>query len=54
MVERVAFASSSSEKAAGDRPPPAVKAKSWASSGMASLTIVTVAGFEFVYVQVTD
>ena len=39
VFDSVALASSSSEKLAGDRPPPAVKAKSCASLGCASFTI---------------
>ena len=41
VLESVALASSSSWKLAGLRPPPAVKSKSWASSGTAFLTTVS-------------
>ncbi len=40
VLDSVALASSSSEKLVGLRPPPAVKAKSCGSSGVASLTMV--------------
>jgi hypothetical protein len=53
VFERVPFASSSSEKDEGLRPPPAVKEKSWASSGWESLTTTRVARLRLENVQVT-
>ncbi len=53
MLASVASASSSSEKLAGLRPPPAVKAKSWASSGVASITTTTRPRLRLEKVQVT-
>ena len=53
VFDSVPSASSSSEKLAGDSPPPAVKAKSCGSSGCASLTATIWPRFWFVNVQVT-
>ena len=53
VFESVASESSSSEKLAGLKPPPAVKLKSCASLGAASLTTVSEARFTCVNVHVT-
>ncbi len=53
VFESVASASSSRLKLAGDSPPPAVKLKSWASLGCASLTTTISPRLRFVKVQVT-
>ena len=53
VFESVPSASSSSEKLLGVSPPPAVKAKSCASSGCASLTTTICPRLWFVKVQVT-
>ena len=53
VFESVGVASSSSEKLAGVSPPPAVKAKSCASSGVESLTTTIWPRLRFVNVHVT-
>ena len=53
MFDSVPSASLSSWKLVGDKPPAAVKLKSWASSGVASLTTVIEPCFWWVKVQVT-
>ncbi len=53
MFESARSRSSSSEKLAGDSPPPALKAKSWASSGTALSTSATWPRLRLVKVQVT-
>ena len=53
VFERVGLESSSSEKLVGLRPPPAVKSKSWASFGDASLTAISCARLRLRKVQVT-
>ena len=53
MFDSVPSASSSSEKLDGLSPPPAVKAKSCASFGVASLTTTIEPRFWFVNVHVT-
>src|SRR6185503_14751305 len=53
VFESVASASSSRLKLAGERPPPAVNAKSWGSFGCASLTTTIWPRLRLVNVQVT-
>ena len=53
LAGSVPSASSSREKAAGERPPPAVKAKSCGSSGTAFFTATICPRLRFVKVQVT-